>query len=60
MAAKHDSDNDEDNVSEKEALKNARVRGAEFSAKKISCLEIKYIFLLNSSLEIVLDTLLPE
>ena len=44
LAAKNSSENDEDNGSEKEALKNARVRGAEFTAKKIACLEIKYVF----------------
>ena len=44
LAAKNGSENDEDNSSEKEALKNARVRGAEFTAKKIACLEIKYVF----------------
>ena len=32
------SDNDDD---EAEVIKNARVRGAEFTAKKISCLEVK-------------------
>ncbi len=37
---KNGNSSDDDN-DEAEAIKNARVRGAEFTAKKISCLEVK-------------------
>ena len=43
MASKTDGcdDDDDSKNDEKEAIRNARVRGAEFTSKKINCLEVK-------------------
>lgn len=40
LAASKNIDNSSDD-DEAEAIKNARVRGAEFTSKKIACLEVK-------------------
>jgi hypothetical protein len=40
LAASKNNDNSSDD-DEAEAIKNARVRGAEFTSKKIACLEVK-------------------
>ena len=65
LASKNDADGDDgDENDEKEAIRNARVRGAEFTSKKIHCLEVKaresYLKLLEQLMKENFDSFLKH